>query len=384
MAHERDGGPLRHVLQLGNLRRFDMQDYILIHHGIKGQRWGVMNGPPYPLGASQKSSAEKRLAKISKRKETNSAKGGGLKNTSDEKKERKDFQLTEGQKRALKIGVAAVGTALVAYGAYRVVKANKLDPNVFLDSQLQRKTFEAADFDTQINDDLRKINREGIFGHLFLHGRQVNCTSCSMAYEMRRRGYDVIANKTTAGRSDFEVASFFKGGRTFQTIATATKNEHGWEGPFDYTYRLSETAITNVERQLAAQGEGARGFIHGRFAFGGGHSIAYEVHNGRVHFVDGQIGRQYKDAQDALGTMYSISFLRTDDLALSNRAVETVQNNTLSSLLTELPSKNVPTVAIYTAGAVGYVHKKVKGVRAKQKKREDEDEDEYQNVSRKG
>lgn len=26
----------------------------LYHHGIKGQRWGVRNGPPYPLGASQK------------------------------------------------------------------------------------------------------------------------------------------------------------------------------------------------------------------------------------------------------------------------------------------------------------------------------------------
>lgn len=27
---------------------------VLYHHGIKGQKWGVRNGPPYPLGVSQK------------------------------------------------------------------------------------------------------------------------------------------------------------------------------------------------------------------------------------------------------------------------------------------------------------------------------------------
>lgn len=27
----------------------------LYHHGIKGQEWGVKNGPPYPLNASGRS-----------------------------------------------------------------------------------------------------------------------------------------------------------------------------------------------------------------------------------------------------------------------------------------------------------------------------------------
>ena len=38
-------------------------EYYLYHHGIKGQQWGVKNGPPYPLGASQKSPKEKRVIK---------------------------------------------------------------------------------------------------------------------------------------------------------------------------------------------------------------------------------------------------------------------------------------------------------------------------------
>ena len=32
----------------------------LTHHGILGMKWGQRNGPPYPLGASDHSSAEKK------------------------------------------------------------------------------------------------------------------------------------------------------------------------------------------------------------------------------------------------------------------------------------------------------------------------------------
>ncbi len=39
-------------------------DY-LMHHGIKGQKWGVENGPPYPLSPSKDySAAEKKANKI--------------------------------------------------------------------------------------------------------------------------------------------------------------------------------------------------------------------------------------------------------------------------------------------------------------------------------
>lgn len=35
----------------------------LYHHGIRGQRWGKKNGPPYPLDESDHSVAEKRAEK---------------------------------------------------------------------------------------------------------------------------------------------------------------------------------------------------------------------------------------------------------------------------------------------------------------------------------
>ena len=35
----------------------------LEHHGILGQKWGKKEGPPYPLGSGDHSSAEKSAAK---------------------------------------------------------------------------------------------------------------------------------------------------------------------------------------------------------------------------------------------------------------------------------------------------------------------------------
>ena len=36
----------------------------ICHHGIKGQKWGKKNGPPYPLGSDQKSASEKKTSKV--------------------------------------------------------------------------------------------------------------------------------------------------------------------------------------------------------------------------------------------------------------------------------------------------------------------------------
>lgn len=357
------------------------QRFYLAHHGIKGQKWDVKNGPPYPLGSSQKSYAEKKHISISKRLANDKIKGRKSDNATSTKPKRlthrdkliqkyrdEGMPSSEAKRAADKrisiekkvaIGVAVTAAAVTAYGVYKHADFGGVNANINLDSQLKRKTFEAPDFDRAINDDLRKINREDLAGHLLLRGREVNCTSCSMAYEMRRRGYDVVAGRTREGRTNLELERFFKRAE-FDLLYT--------EGL--YPLGTAAEVHEHVASTLLSQGEGARGIINGWYSFGGGHSIAYEVHGGKVHFVDGQIGRQYKDIQEALGNFYRADFLRTDTLALTDAAAETVLNNTTASLLTETPSNFAVKMALISAGAGSALHgKRWRNRRRKQRMR---------------
>lgn len=74
--------------------RNDFCSGYLQHHGIQGQKWGVRNGPPYPLDSNAKSSSETKTEK---------SKG-----------------LTKKQKTYIAIGAAAATTALAAYGTYKL------------------------------------------------------------------------------------------------------------------------------------------------------------------------------------------------------------------------------------------------------------------------
>lgn len=81
----------------------------LVHHGIKGQKWGVRHGPPYPLDKSDYSSLEKKAiwrASSAKRTEQSDFKKG----------------LTDKQKKYIKIGAAAVGVTLLACGGIYLYK----------------------------------------------------------------------------------------------------------------------------------------------------------------------------------------------------------------------------------------------------------------------
>ena len=70
----------------------------LYHYGIPGQRWGVQNGPPYPLGTKQLSSRERH-----KRYD-----------------ESRGLKLSDKQKKYIKIGAKIIASGLLLYGAYKL------------------------------------------------------------------------------------------------------------------------------------------------------------------------------------------------------------------------------------------------------------------------
>lgn len=85
---------------------FTFKDDSLEHHGIDGQKWGVRNGPPYPLGSGDHSAAEKRaMANDNKRnykdikKKVSTRSSWYSKNMSDDVPDRVKNQILEKKDR---------------------------------------------------------------------------------------------------------------------------------------------------------------------------------------------------------------------------------------------------------------------------------------------
>lgn len=73
----------------------------LYHHGIKGQKWGDRNGPPYPLDSGQKSSAEtdrKVGSTINVKKSENSSGGKNSAKSETGSKENEESEAAEKKK----------------------------------------------------------------------------------------------------------------------------------------------------------------------------------------------------------------------------------------------------------------------------------------------
>ena len=206
----------------------------LIHHGIKGQHWGIQNGPPYPLDAK----THRKV--INKAKET----------TRKVKERVKDYRNSFDKQKAIKIGAIAAGAALTAIGGYYLYKSGALNnlasigksammKNIDLDPDSIKQTI--AD-ETKVGlspDKIDMVMSKAINGENRANGMgRDNCASCSVSYILNRLfggnftalPSDVFGNK---GRSIEQIESLFKPG-TINKIDPTDKLPSGLFGtPFN-------------------------------------------------------------------------------------------------------------------------------------------------------
>lgn len=243
----------------------------LRHHGIKGQKWGVRNGPPYPLKESKKSQKEKKLQKT-----LSKTTGGAV----------SDIILPSlaGPAAVLAIAAAVRGQARLNM----VNERNKhLESNKSPIKQIKTPHTEEQDQEA--------INKVGFDSGK--PGYRMNCTMCTTAYELRRRGYDVKSETSVFGRTEKDVASWWK---------NTTKND------FQKTKSFNE-----FKMNLDKQPDGSRGnVITGVGPFDSKHSMVWEKKNEKVIIRDCQSNITYTDMNNSIirqKSRHGYEILRTDN-----------------------------------------------------------------------
>ena len=135
-----------------------------------------------------------------------------------------------------------------------------------------------------------------------------NCQRAVVAYELRRRGYDVIAQPTYPGDT-------FPNGGTWQgSFQKARVIKVG-----DDSYIKTQA---NLEAKMREFGNGSRGIV--RIP---GHVFNVENVNGKIYYIDAQIKQVYTSNKvfSRIGTASkSIELIRTDNLRISDRAKKAV------------------------------------------------------------
>lgn len=148
-----------------------------------------------------------------------------------------------------------------------------------------------------------------------------NCQRCVIAYELRRRGYDVTAQPTYDGDKLPNQAFRGKDGKRWAH----------WMGAFQGAKPESiaaggpAAAVKALNDAMRRYGEGSRAVLQIVWKGGMGHVVNVEFRNGRVYINDAQAGGKIN-----AGELFSkvrtadTQLVRVDNLKISERAKKSV------------------------------------------------------------
>lgn len=241
----------------------------LMHHGVLGQKWGVRR---YQNPDGTRTAAGKKHLK-DKRKNVEDKKEGAATTAAAIAFLLAPMALTVGESFALsKIPEIREKTL------HKDIMKSKLDPKTGLPLKNKEMTSK---------EDLKKVNPA--FNPNFTtknsEGTRNNCMLCTTAYDLRRRGFNVTAIKTDRGFMNSDIKKWYPKVEEKKHIVPEGKAILSR----DYTNQI----LDNLSKE-----QNSRGNLTLSWKNGGGHSIAYEVNNGKVTLLDGQINKIYNNSKD--------------------------------------------------------------------------------------
>lgn len=240
----------------------------LEHSGRLGMKWGVRNGPPYPLGEDQMSAAEKRLA-LGKRyvganvyvMRNGDRVSTALTNISDVNK----YEVT---KRHFKSKlVSALSKLLPVYDsvAENIINNKNAYPITDNESREAHAKFRISELD------MKMCNPD--FGE---PGTINNCAKATAALELRLRGYDVSAGRQTYPSEADWMTVWFKNAKPEVKVEKK-----------------------DVDTHITSYGKNTSGTISVEYPDGGGHSMHWTVDgDGKLEIQCGQSGNRWSSFGD--------------------------------------------------------------------------------------
>jgi len=338
----------------------------LEHHGVKGMRWGVVKEKRQErrerIQVKRDAKAQKYLDKASGFQSNIDQAVAGNKRSKNrviaknyekkqqalaDAKKKREGKLTDKQ-RKIAIGATAAAVIIGSYVTYQSINsgnARRLTEKgkMFVNGR-NANTSHPWKIDHSLAD--KNMNADAVMSKVVQHvnpgygrpGTKMNCRRATMAYEMRRRGYDVAATRTPTGRGQTIVGMFNAtnpgvnnvsvGQRGYLTrvLSESVKNTRkGTAKPFTEYVKggnsWGRVALKppNVHDHLSKMPVGARGELGVKWLGGGGHSVAWERFKDGVTVFDTQSGRKYSgidELQEMMSMVSDAGVTRLDNLPL--------------------------------------------------------------------
>lgn len=254
--------------------RSDQNGSTLVHYGVKGMKWGVRK--EYELKGRQSVSRDSFPTK-------------GLSTGSpalDKFNKEHGIKITKTDKA--KITVDSLLPSEISEERALVYDKNSLalNPVKYSSAKEAQKKFDSLPKTDSAGLSDREVSIKLNHGNALTHSRQNNCYECTLAYEARRRGYDVQANTCPGGRAMDIFHAFDVTDKIKVTI-----------DPLDGTNlsnkEKAEICYSEIEKKCLSYGEGARGMLGIQYAdYPSGHAMTWLVENGEFKIIDPQHGGQ--------------------------------------------------------------------------------------------
>ncbi len=168
-------------------------DYVLVHHGVKGMRWGVRRFQN--ANGNLTAAGQKRYRTSDEGERTSKSKG-----------------LSSRQKTAIKVGAAFVAASLATFGTVKLAKSGKFSAMSKAGKQFLNKRKSKVDLSKMSLEELMEINKRDAAENLYRKNHPTKSTL--------RKGIETV-NRVNAATNAF--LNLYSNGKRVEDIMRKKK-----------------------------------------------------------------------------------------------------------------------------------------------------------------